>query len=107
MKALKAFVHRERISDIVNALEQSGVHRLSVTDVNSLSPAFRAEEQKYSVEVGARVTTEAKLEVFCEDDQVDRIVQLIRLHGRTDQKVAGWVFLSPVERAWPIDGRLD
>jgi nitrogen regulatory protein P-II 1 len=102
---MKAFVHRERLGDIVNALEQAGVHRLSVSDVKSLTPAFRANEQKYSVEVGARVTTEAKLEVFCEDDQVDRIVPLIRLHGRTDQNVAGWVYLSPVDHAWPIDGR--
>lgn len=107
MKALKAFVHPERLSDIVGALEQAGFHRLSVTDVKSLSRASKGSEQNYSVQVGARVTKETKLEVFCEDDQADRAVQLIRLHGRTDQSVAGWVYLSTVDHAWPIDGRID
>jgi nitrogen regulatory protein P-II 1 len=45
--------------------------------------------------------------VFCEDDQAERAVQVIRLHGRTGQNVAGWVYLSTVDRAWPIDGHVD
>jgi nitrogen regulatory protein P-II 1 len=45
--------------------------------------------------------------VFCEDDQAERAVQLIRLHGRTGQSVAGWVYQSTVDQAWPIDGRVD
>jgi nitrogen regulatory protein P-II 1 len=44
--------------------------------------------------------------VFCEDDQAERAVQLIRLHGRTGQSVAGWVYQSTMDRAWPIDGQV-
>ena len=54
-----------------------------------------------------RVIKQVKLLVFCEDDQAERAVQLIRLHGRTGQSVAGWVYQSTVDQAWPIDGRVD
>lgn len=59
MKTLKAFVHPERVSDIVGALEQAGIHRLSVTEVKSLSRAAHGSEQNYSVQIGARVTKES------------------------------------------------
>ena len=42
---------------------------------------------------------------MCKDEDVDRAVQLIRLHGRTGQAVAGWIYVSSVEMAVPIDGK--
>ena len=107
MKEVKAFVHRGRVVDIIHALEDAGFRYLSVSDVKGLLQALSAQEQTYSMELGERVTNQIKLEVFCEDDQAERAVQVIRLHGRTGQNVAGWVYLSTVDRAWPIDGRVD
>lgn len=107
MKEVKAFIHRGRIVDIIHALEDAGFRYLSVSDVKGLLQALSAQEQTYSMELGERVTRQIKLEVFCEDDQAERAVQLIRLHERTGQSVAGWVYQSTVDRAWPIDGRVD
>ncbi len=107
MKEVKAFIHRGRIADIVHALDEAGFRHLSVVDVKGLLRALSDREQNYSIEIGERVTNEVKLEVFCEDDEAERAVQLIRQHGRTGQSVAGWVYLSTVDRAWPIDGRTD
>ena len=58
-----------------------------------------------NIELGERVTHEVRLEIVCKDDDVERAVQLIRLHGRTGQPIAGWVYVSPVERAVAIDGK--
>jgi nitrogen regulatory protein P-II 1 len=107
MKEVKAFIHRGRVVDIIHALEEAGFRYLSVTDVKGLLQALSAQEQTYSMELGERVTKQIKLEVFCEDDQAERAVQLIRQHGRTGQSVAGWVYQSTVDQAWPIDGRGD
>ena len=107
MKEVKAFIHRGPVVDIIHALEEAGFRYLSVTDVKGLLQALSAQEQTYSMELGERVTKQIKLEVFCEDDQTERAVQLIRQHGRTGQSVAGWVYQSTVDRAWPIDGRGD
>jgi nitrogen regulatory protein P-II 1 len=107
MKEIKAFVHRGRVADIVQALEQAGFIRLSVLDVKGLLRALSDREQNYSVEIGDRVTNEVKLEVVCEDDEAPNAVQLIRRHGRTGQRVAGWVYQSTVDHSWPIDGGAD
>ncbi|MEW5835062.1 MAG: transcriptional regulator [Lysobacterales bacterium 14-68-21] len=107
MKEVKAFIHRGRVVDVIHALEEAGFRYLSVSDVKGLLTALNGQEQVYSMELGERVTRQIKLEVFCEDDEAERAVQLIRLQGRTGQSVAGWVYQSTVDRAWPIDGRVD
>jgi nitrogen regulatory protein P-II 1 len=106
MKEVKAFVHRHRVAEIVHALSTAGYRHLIVIDVRGLLPALSAREEEYSIELGERVTHEVRLEVICKDEDVDRAVQLIRLHGRTGQPIAGWVYVSPVERAVPIDGKI-
>ncbi|TAL91640.1 MAG: P-II family nitrogen regulator [Rhodanobacter sp.] len=107
MKEVKAFLHRGRIVDVIHALEDAGFRYLSVNDVKGLLTALSAQEQIYSMELGERMTRQVKLEVFCEDDQAEQAVRLIRLHGRTGQTVAGWVYQSIVDRAWPVDGTVD
>ena len=72
-------------------------------DVRGLLRALSAREEEYSIELGERVTNEIRLELVCADQEVDRAVQLIRLHGRTGQAIAGWVYVSPVDLALPID----
>lgn len=107
MKEVKAFIHGGRVVDVIHALEDGGFSYISVSDDKGLLTALSAQEQVYSLELGERVTRQIKLEVFCDDDQVEHAVQLIRLHGRTGQKVAGWVYQSTVDQAWPIDGSVD
>jgi nitrogen regulatory protein P-II 1 len=107
MKEVKAFIHHGRVVDVIHALEEAGFRYLSVSDVKGLLTALSAQEQIYSMELGERMTKQIKLEVFCDDDLVERAVQLIRLHGRTGQNVAGWVYQSTMDHAWPIDGNAD
>lgn len=103
MKEVKAYVHRGRVADIVHALEAAGFRDLAVFDVKGLLRALSAREQDYSIELGEKVTSEIRLVLVCEDGQVDRAVQLIRHHGRTGQRVAGWVYVCPIEQSWPIE----
>jgi nitrogen regulatory protein P-II 1 len=103
MKEVKAYVHRGRIADIVRELESAGFEHLSVVDVKGLLRALSDMEQHYSIELGESVIDQVKLEVFCDDDNVEKAVGIIRSFGRTGQDLAGWVYASTVERAWPID----
>lgn len=72
-------------------------------EVKGLLSALSHQEENYSIALGEKVITEVKLELVCTDEEVERAVQLIRLHGRTGQKLAGWVYVSAVEQALPID----
>ncbi|WP_211219348.1 hypothetical protein [Thermomonas fusca] len=65
MKQIKAFVHRNRVSDLIHALEAGGFKRLSLFDVKGLLRALSAREQQYSVEFGDQVISEVQMEWRC------------------------------------------
>lgn len=104
MKEIKAFVHRGRVYDIFRGLEAEGYRRLTVIDVRGLLQALSNQEIRYSVEIGGRVTDEVRLDLVCEDDEVSHAIQIIRQQGFTGQPVSGWVYVSPIDGVWPIDG---
>ncbi len=106
MKEIKAFLHRNRVPDVVHALRQAGLHapraHLSVIDVRGTLAALDARERGYSVEAGEPMIAEVKLELICPDERVDEALALIRAHGRTGQSLAGWVFVIDVAHAEPL-----
>ena len=107
MKEIKAFIHRNRVADVIHALKGVGLcgsHcNLSVIDVKGTLEALDNLERDYSLELGGTVITEVKLELVLPEEQVDQAVALIREHGRTGQAHAGWVFVSSIDEAWRID----
>ena len=102
MKQIKAFVHRNRVSDLIHALHAAGFQRLSLFDVKGLLRALSAREQQYSVEFGDQVVSEVQMELFCEEADVSRAVDVFRQVGRTGRTDAGWVYVSDVEQAMAI-----
>jgi len=94
-REIKAFIHRNRVADVVDALYQAGFRNLTVIDVQGLLKALDSKEQKYSVEIGQKVITEVKLELVCEgEDRMHQAVELIREHARTGQTHAGWIYVT-------------
>ena len=105
MKEIKAYIHRNRIADVVHALEAAGFRNLAVIDVKGMLRALDPKEQDYSAEIGEKVISEVKLEMVCQDeDRLNEAVRLIREHGRTGQRVAGWIYITEIAEAIPIDG---
>ncbi|MCI0401482.1 MAG: P-II family nitrogen regulator [Gammaproteobacteria bacterium] len=105
MKEIKAFVHRHRVSDIIHALGEAGFHNLSIVDVKGMLQALGSKEQDYSIELGGKFITEVKLELVCEDDQMDDAVLIIRENAQTGQPTAGWIYVSDILEALSIDRR--
>jgi len=94
-REVKAFIHRNRIADVVDALYVAGFRNLTVIDVQGLLKALDTKEQRYSVEIGQKVITEVKLELVCEgENQTAEAIELIRQHGRTGQPHAGWIYVT-------------
>lgn len=114
MKEIKALIHKNRVADVIQALADQGYldpanprrcRNLNVSATQSLLRAIDAQEQRYSVELGQPVINESKLELLCDDDQVDLLVPLIERIGRTGQAEAGWIYVSDVIQAVPVAGR--
>ncbi len=114
MKEIKAYIHNHRIADVIRALKESGrcnanadagCRNLSVMEVKSLLKPVDAREQHYSVDLAESVINESKLELVCEDDQVDELVAIIKHAGRTGQDEAGWIYVTDVIKAVRIAGQ--
>ena len=108
MKEIKAFIHRNRIAEVIHALGQAGLcgkpGRLSVIDVKGTLEPLDNLERVYSTELGEQVIHEVKLELVVEEERVEEAVALIREHARTGQPEAGWIYLSEIIRAIPVGG---
>lgn len=104
VREIKAYIHRNRIADVVNALYNEGFRNLAVIDVEGLINALDKQEQRYSVEIGQKVVTEVKLELYCESEsQTEKAVSLIQKHAKTGRPSAGWIYVSEVRSAVEID----
>ncbi len=103
MKEIKAFIHRNRITDVIHALKEASFHNLSIVDVKGTLKALDNKEQDYSVELGSAVITELKLELVCEDARVDEVTQLIQQHARTGQAGAGWIYVIDIGQAIKVE----
>ncbi len=102
-REIKAFIHRNRVADVVNALSNAGFSRLTVIDVEGLLKALDSREQHYSVQIGQKVVTEVKLELVCENEtQTAEAIELIREHGKTGQRSAGWIYVSEIQSSVEI-----
>jgi len=106
MKEIKAFVHRNRVADIIHALRNArfcgGNCNLSAVDVAGMLQDLDTQEKNFSLELGEEVTNEVKLELVCEDERADEAVRIIRENGRTGQEIAGWVYVIDIGTAYPI-----
>ena len=102
MKQIKAFVHRNRVSDLIHELAAAGFQRLSLFEVKGLLRALNAREQQFSVEFGGQVISEMQMEVFCEEEDLPRALEIFQRTGRTGRTDAGWLYVSNVESAIAI-----
>lgn len=96
-REIKAYVHRNRIADVVKALYTAGFKNLTVIDVQGMLNALNSSEQRYSVEIGQKVVTEVKLELVCAtENRTAEAVSLIRENAQTGQPSAGWIYITEI-----------
>ncbi len=103
MKQIKAFVHRNRIADVIRALKSKGYNSLSIVDVKGMLDALDEKERDYSIELGVETITEVKMELICEDHCIEEAVAIIREKAHTGQSNAGWVYVFDVLQSYPIE----
>ncbi|VAX31279.1 Putative regulatory protein clustered with metal efflux genes, P-II family [hydrothermal vent metagenome] len=107
MKEVKAFIHRNRVADVLHALKSAGFKRLSISHVEGMLNALDHLEQDYSVALGEAIIKEIKLELVCEDDRVDQAIQLIQKHAKTGQSDAGWIYVLDIVQSLRVEGSTD
>jgi len=110
MKEIRAYVHRSRVADVIAALKDSpawagargGHHNLAVYVVKGSLLPLDSDETHYSMDLGDEVVNEYKLELLCEDGEVETLSAALMAAARTGQSVAGWITVIDVVSATPI-----
>jgi nitrogen regulatory protein P-II 1 len=111
MKEIKAYVHSSRIADVIAAIKDSPAwggkagarrHNLAAYIVKGSLVPLDSNERHYAMDLGDEVVNEYKLELLCEDNEVDALVDALVAAARTGQAVAGWVTVADLVRAVPI-----
>ncbi len=106
MKLVKAFVHHVKVSAIVEALADAGYRNLTFQDVKGMLKPVEGTEQRYSLESGL-VVSEVRISLVCDDQEVERVTNIIGAAGRIGREISGWIYVSPVDLAIPIGGSPD
>ena len=110
MKEIKAYVHRDRVADVIAALKDSkawsgpgdAAHNLAVYLVRSVVSSEDQQERRYSTDLGDAIVNEYKLELICPEQEVDELVGAITQAARTGRDMGGWITVSDLERAQRI-----
>ena len=111
MKEIKAFIHPHRTAAVIQALRESGAcdaqagaacFHIAISQVQCVHATGDSSQQHYSVELGEPVVLQTKLELACEDDAADALVDLIVRTGHAGQPCSGWVHVSTLDRRVPI-----
>lgn len=80
------------------------IRNITLLEVKGTLRDLNDAEQSYSADAGVVISEVCILLVF-EDGQVDKADTLICTLGHIGPNISGWVYVSPIEEAWPIGGK--
>lgn len=104
MKQIKAYLHHVRSAAVIEALGDAGFNNVSLLDVKGTMKPLSESELTYSSGAGVLIS-EVLLSLMCEDNEVEQVANTIRKAGHIGKGISGWVYVTPIELALPIDGR--
>ncbi|AFD01125.1 Nitrogen regulatory protein-PII [Methanocella conradii HZ254] len=97
MKMVQAIIRPERLDPVKKALEENGFVAMSIIDVKG-----RGEQKGITLEYrGKKVEVDTlpkvKLELVVKDEDVTRLISIIKANARTGKFGDGKIFVLPVE----------
>jgi nitrogen regulatory protein P-II 1 len=107
VKLIKAYVRTYMSDKVIHVLKEIDAPRLTAIDIRVMGDEIDPRHLEISSAHAATYTTMVKLEIVCNDDQVNKICDAIIENARTGYKGDGIVVISPVDEAIGIrSGRL-
>ena len=97
MKMVQAIIRPERLDAVKKALEEQGFIALTIIDVKG-----RGEQKGISLEYRGRkvevdTIPKVKLEIVIKDEDVQKIVGIVRDAARTGKFCDGKIFVIPID----------
>jgi nitrogen regulatory protein P-II 2 len=99
MKLITAIIKPFKLDDVREAISETGVDGLTVTEVKGFGRQKGHTELYRGAEYQVDFLPKVKLEIAVNDDQVDRLVEVITDSAKTGKIGDGKVFVYDLERA--------
>ena len=98
MKLVVAIVKPHRLDEVKEALRDAGVQGLTTTDVEGFGRQRGHTEVYRGAEYQVDFVPKVRVEVLCDDDQVQGVIDAIAKSARTGKIGDGKIWVTPVEQ---------
>jgi nitrogen regulatory protein PII len=111
VKEIKAYIQRHRVNKVVDELEKAGVSGITIVEVHPVQYGYDPNYFEYQIDDAFKrykIWHIVKLEIVCDERDLDRFTDIIRDVCVTGAKGDGMIFISDVAAAIRIrDGARD
>jgi nitrogen regulatory protein P-II 1 len=97
MKKIEAIIKPTKLEEVKKALEEIGIHGMTVTEVRGFGQQKGYIEVYRGKEYEVRFLPKIKVELIVKDDEVEKVVNAIIRAARTGKVGDGKIFVYPVE----------
>lgn len=102
MKEIKAYIRRDEVDQVIEKLEGAGAPGVSIIGIHPIGYGYEPntfQPMKAGLVQRYRYLAIVKLEMFCADNQLERLLQVIRDYCCTGNPGDGMIFVSEVAEA--------
>jgi nitrogen regulatory protein P-II 1 len=99
MKKIEAIIRHHKLDEVKNALIDSGLHGMTVTEVRGFGRQRGHTETYRGTEYRVDYVPKVKIEIVVEDNGADKVLQTIINAARTGQVGDGKIFVSALLEA--------
>ena len=102
MKLVTAIVKPFKLEDVKEALRSAGIHGMTVTEARGFGRQRGHTEVYQGAEYQVDFIPKVRIEVLCDDAQVERVVNAIIGAAQTGSIGDGKIWVTPADGAWRI-----
>jgi nitrogen regulatory protein P-II 1 len=102
MKEIKAYIRHNKAEMVIQKLEEAGVTGMTILDANALSEWADDEAFSFSIKYVQKYSTVVKIELVCNDEKVDELLEVIQKYACTGKSGDGWIFVSDIQKSVKI-----
>ena len=97
MKKIEAIIRPAKVGDVYAALANAGCPGLTVSEIEGQGKQKGVEQEFRGKKYRTSLMTKAKIEIIANDEDVDRLVDVICEAALTGKAGDGKILVSPVE----------
>lgn len=97
MKKVEAVIRHFKLEDVKNALSENGIDGMTITEVRGFGRQKGHTEMYRGTEYAVDFVPKVKVEVVCQEDKLQTVIETILKTAQTGQIGDGKIFVTNLE----------